>query len=87
MQFLEKLKGSDQSEALQTISSETMTPTKSVLDSSETSTVIWKDHPRVNHFYKLLAMGVPVDAVKARMQQSGIDESLLEYLTCFHLIT
>ena len=86
MQFLEKLKGNDQPNTTKTTSSEITTPSKSVSDSSDKSTVLWKDHPRVGHFYKLLAMGVPVDAVKARMKQSGLDGSLLEYLRYLYLI-
>ena len=86
MQFLEKLKGNDQPTSVKTTSSELNIPNKSALDSSDKSTVLWKDHPQVSHFYKLLAMGIPVDAVKVRMKQNGLDGSLLEYLRYFHLI-
>ena len=78
MQFLEKLKGNDQPTSVKITSSEINTPNKSAL--------LWKDHPQVSHFYKLLAMGIPADAVKVRMKQNGLDGSLLEYLRYFHLI-
>lgn len=80
MQFLEKLKGTNQTVPTQIPSPVSSAPSNSVPDSSEQSTTQWKDHPVYSKFFRLVHMGMPIDNVKMKMEIMGLDGSILEYL-------
>lgn len=40
-----------------------------------------KDHPQYSKYFKMLKVGLPVDAVKAKMQQEGINSDYIDKVT------
>jgi Subunit CCDC53 of WASH complex len=37
-----------------------------------------KDHPQYSKYFKMLKVGLPIDAVKAKMQQEGINSDYID---------
>ena len=52
-----------------------------------------KDHPQYSKYFKMLKVGLPIDAVKAKMQQEGINSDYIDkvktktFLTSFLSLT
>jgi Subunit CCDC53 of WASH complex len=40
-----------------------------------------KDHPQYSKYFKMLKVGLPVDAVKAKMQQEGVNPEYIKVRT------
>lgn len=43
-----------------------------------------KDHPQYSKYFKMLKVGLPVDAVKAKMQQEGVNPEYIKVRTAPH---
>lgn len=40
--------------------------------------ITWKQHPKYAMFFRQVEVGVPIEAVKAKMNLSGFDPSVME---------
>ena len=76
-EFLEKIQGSSEDMIQDFGEIPENVPELPVSDPVE-STVLWKDHPQYAQFFKQIRVGVPVEAVKAKMRQLGLDETIVE---------
>ena len=81
MEFLEKLKGNasvGREEEEEISVSQIAVEDKKEEKINRGSGVTWKEHPVYSKFFRQVEVGVPIEAVKAKMGLSGFDASVLE---------
>lgn len=81
MEFLEKLGSSihdgDEKMVKSSATQEVKAEKKENIAHTE-SRITWKQHPKYAMFFRQVEVGVPVEAVKAKMSISGFDPSVME---------
>ncbi len=86
MEFLDKLKGIDTTVEMNKENDAHACPpeeTKPVVEErSQSSGVLWKNHPMYSRFFRQVEVGAPLEAVKAKMRMAGLDAGVLEYSSC-----
>ena len=84
MEFLDKLHGIEEKKLQNDDNSKRSSDSidLKVESSVDTSVVLWKDHPTYAPFFKQIKLGVPKEAVQAKMRMNGYDPDVLEYF-CF----
>lgn len=82
MEFLEKLEGNSHAGAREEeeISVSQVMEEKKKEDTANTGNrMTWKQHPKYAVFFRQVEVGVPVEAVKAKMRLNGFDPSVMEW--------
>ena len=84
MEFLDKLHGIEEKKLQDDDNSKRSSDSidLKVESSVDTSVVLWKDHPTYAPFFRQIKLGVPKEAVQAKMRMNGYDPDVLEYF-CF----
>ena len=89
MEFLDKLHGIEEKKLQNDDNSKRLSDSidLKVESSVDTSVVLWKDHPIYAPFFRQIKLGVPKEAVQAKMRMNGYDPNVLEYFCIsFHFI-
>ena len=81
MEFLEKLEGNSHAgvrEEEEISVSQAVVKEKKENTASTENRMTWKQHPKYAMFFRQVEVGVPVEAVKAKMRLNGFDPSVME---------
>ena len=82
MEFLEKLEGNSHAgarEEEESSVSQVMEEEKKEDTANTGNRMTWKQHPKYAVFFRQVEVGVPVEAVKAKMRLNGFDPSVMEW--------
>lgn len=84
MEFLDKLHGIEEKKLQDDDNSKRSSESSDlkVENSVDMLVVLWKDHPTYAPFFRQIKLGVPKEAVQAKMRMNGYDPDVLEYF-CF----
>lgn len=85
MEFLGKLHGVSKT-STDSIKETEIHQSPSPQPSNTEPQMVWRDHPIYSKYFKLLRMDVPKEHVQLKMEQCGLDPSILELLSVLSFI-